>query len=70
MKNMPRNVIVDYYMTMVATEVHKYRPEMLDEEIFEALRDGRIKIIPARTSNWPFGPPMISPKVEFKEEMA
>ena len=68
MSNRPEDVIAFYYMTKIITEVRKYRPEMLDEEIFEALKDGRVKITPARTSNWPVCQPMIPPKVEFKEE--
>lgn len=41
------------------------RPEMSDKEILKGFEEGRIRLICARNSNWPFGKPYLPPIVEF-----
>lgn len=66
MKNNTGEAVVTYLKAMIVDEVHKYRPEFTEKEIFDGLASGRIKITVARHSNWPFGSPMIPPKVEIE----
>lgn len=49
----------------ICDRVRLERPEMSEKEILKGLEEGRIRLICARNSNWPFGRPYLPPVVVF-----